>query len=552
MAEDLHATIAGVLAGFIVVSAAAALIFLGKYNSVLVSPEGGIAVPIPSLAEKTLMAADDKALLIGGAMLVTALVTVLYMRSLSLDDRDRSILGPLPIRRGTVVLAKLAAVTGAALVASVAINVLPALLFPVVVLMKTDVPLGTVTGWMCAHATAGMAGCAFVFLCLASLRALGGLLLPTRSFRWGLPVLQFTLVLAFTTSLLAMPVIASRTREALEAGSGSLLSSPHMWFLGLEEYLIGRREPAVLLLAVRSGGAVAAVFLLAVLAQVACFLRMHRFEPAGTPRRSLSGRMAGLAVRRVAGIVARDPRTRASLVFVARTFARSYRHRLYVAGAVGAGLAAAAATFFSVWTGLPRFRTPTLSVLSLSVQVNLVFFLVVGLRMATSVPADPLGSEIFRFHATEARERYLAGARAAVLLLAVLPLLVFLAPLHALMWGWGAAAIHFGCGTLVAFVLLELAFRHYTGVPLVSGFVPGRTLLSFRLPLYVTGYALVAYVVPAVELLLIERLGLAFSLVLFGLIAWWISSRQSARLRRDEVPSFDEEAAELGGAGLHL
>ena len=65
--------------------------------------------------------------------------------------------GPLPVRPATVLAAKATAVTGAGVIVAVALNVLPALLFPIVVLLKAPVGLGDVVRGIAAHFAAGLA-----------------------------------------------------------------------------------------------------------------------------------------------------------------------------------------------------------------------------------------------------------------------------------------------------------------------------------------------------------------------------------------------------------
>src|SRR5205085_1536660 len=115
--------------------------------------------------------------------------------------------------------------------------------------------------------------------------------------------------------------------------------------------------------------------------------------------------------------------------------------------------------------------------------------------------------------AMPARQRYLAGSRAAIFFLVVLPLLVALAPLHLWLWGWYTAAVHFAFGVVMALALLELVFTGYDRMPFVSAFTPGRTILSPRFGLYLIDYGLFAYVTPGIEQFLIDRTALFYTWV---------------------------------------
>lgn len=551
--EDLHASIAGILAAFLVTSACVALMFLGKYNSVVATVRGRLTAQFQTLPEKLGMALDDKTLLLGGAMILMALVTVVFWDALALDERDLAVMGPLPVRPATVLVAKAVAVTGAAAIVAVALNALPALLFPIVVLLKAPVGPGDVARAMAAHATAGLAGCAFVFLTISSCRGFAGLFRSGSIARRLLPLAQFALVLGLLSALFALPVLAGRTRAAIEAGSTSLILYPPLWFLGIEEVLIGRTEP------IFGGLARAGVTALILSVAGACLvhacgllLRSHRLGAgAGSPA-SAAGRAVSAIIERLAGALSSDGRVRASFVFTARTLTRNPRHRLYLAGSLGVGLAVAGATIASAAAGLGFGREAlSLKYMGLAAQLNLVFFLVIGLRIAGTIPADLDAGWIFRFLVTPARDRHVAGTRGAIFFLAVLPLLVLLAPLHAWLWGWYTATVHFAFGVVAGLGLLEIVFTDYARMPFVSGFTPGRAVLSPRFGLYLLDYFLFAYVTPGLEQFLIDRTALFYTWVgLFVIVVGRFLTSLSGRSRRDQLPVFDEPAVAMEQLGL--
>jgi putative ABC transport system permease protein len=547
--QDLHQSIAGILAAFLVASGCVALMFLGKYNSVVTFVRGKPSALFQTLADKQAMALDDKTLLIGGAMILMGLLTAVFWDALALDERDLSVMGPLPVRPAMVLAAKAAAVTRAAALVAIALNALPALLFPIVVLAKAPVGLLDVLRGMAAHAVGGLAACAFVFFTLSSLRGVAGLFRSGSVARRLLPLAQFALILGLLSVLFALPVLAGKTRPAIEAGSASLIFYPPLWFLGLEEVLIGRTEAVFTGLARAGLIALAASIAGTVLVHTcALFLRSHRTGAgAGSPT-SATGRLISTFIDRLARVLSADGRVRASFVFAARTVTRSPRHRLYLAGSLGVGFAVAGATLASAAAGLGALN---LKYMGLAAQLNLVFFLVVGLRMAATIPADLDGGWIFRYLATPARTRHVAGTRAAIFFLVVLPLLVLLAPLHAWLWGWYTAVVHFAFGVVAALGLLEIVFTEYVRMPFVSAFTPGRAVLGARFGLYLIDYGLFAYVTPGIEQFLIDRTALFYTWVgLFVIVVGRFINSVRRPVRRDEMPVFDEPAVEMEQLGL--
>lgn len=543
--QDLHASLAAVLAAFLIVSATVALAFISKYN--------GYAAQSLSLGEKLTMALDDKTLLVGGAMIVMALATVLAWDSLSLDARDFAILGPLPIRPIALLTAKTVALSIAVFVVAVGLNILPALLFPVVVLAKA--PVGLVYGLrsMLAHLLAGMAGCAFTFAALASIRNVLTLALPERTVRRLLPALQFALLLVLLTLLLMLPLLASGTRLAIAAASPVVYLSPAVWFLGLEEVLIGRPEPVFLALTRVAALAFATAIVLAGLAYLVSFVvHQRRFRSQAPVASRSTAAVRASVLRRLAALVAPDGLTRATFFFTAHTLARSARHRLCVAGHLGLGLACVAASILAAHMGVSINRSPLdLTSMAFAAQGNLIFFLLVGVRVAAGFPADLNAAWAFRMPVVPGLRRYQAGTRWAFVLLGVMPLLILLVPLHVALWGWYAALVHFAVGAVLALVLLDVLFRRSDRIPFVTAFAPARTVLSLRLPFYIVGYLIFVYIPPEIERVWIRNphLLVAWAALFVLVVARFLSSQSSLLHHDSRMPAFDDEQ-EVQSLGL--
>lgn len=270
---------------------------------------------------------------------------------------------------------------------------------------------------------------------------------------------------------------------------------PPLWFVGLEEVLMGRTDAIFATLA-RIGLAALALSIAAacLVHGLALRMRSHRLGPgAGSPT-AIADRLVSQSIDRLARLLSTDGRVRASFVFTARTLTRNARHRLYLAGSLGVGLAVAGATLASAAAGLGFGREAfSLKYMGLAAQLNLIFFVVIGLRIAATIPADLDAGWVFRFLSTPARERHVAGTRGAIFFVAILPILIVLAPLHAWLWGGYTALVHFAFGVVAALALLEIVFTDYARMPFVSAFTTGRAELSPRLGLYLFDYMLFAY-----------------------------------------------------------
>src|SRR5262245_42236127 len=77
-----------------------------------------------------LSALPDRFLFIAAALSVSALAALLVWDALALEARDAAILGPLPLAPGTLTRAKLLAALVFGVVFSVAVNIVPSILYP--------------------------------------------------------------------------------------------------------------------------------------------------------------------------------------------------------------------------------------------------------------------------------------------------------------------------------------------------------------------------------------------------------------------------------------
>jgi hypothetical protein len=538
--EDLHVPLTAFLAVGLSTVAGAATIFYQKYNRV---------PPLP-LAEKLAMAVDEKVLFLGCAMIATALATLLVWKSLSLDRRDAAVLGPLPVGAGTILLAKAAglAILAGALVA--ALSVPPAIVFPGILLMDSPVSLPYALRSIGAQAVGATLACAFAFLALVSLRGLVSLLLPPAAARRVLTALQCLLVPALLAVLLMMPVLAGRTRPTLDAGRAAASRWPPLWFLGVNEVLIGREVPVLEDLAAVGVTAFLAAVLAAGVTYLLAFRRdLGRLRDGGPASPSRRARARAALVERTGAVLVADPIARAGYAFTVLTLARSARHRLYLAAYLGVGFALACASMVANIPGLDR-TTLALAAIPLAVQFNLLLFLVVGVRIAATEPVELRAAWLFRILATASLSRYLAGVRCAVFALGVVPLLVLLAPVHLLLWGWYVAAVHAVWGLAFALAAWTALFRGFDRLPFACAATPGRARLTTRFLFYVVAYLLAVYTPAAFEAALIERRGLAIGWAALAAACAILVVRRQPHSREGRLPSFDVASGEVQRLGL--
>jgi hypothetical protein len=204
------------------------------------------------------LARVDKTFYVGLGMIATALISAVVWNSLLIDRRDALVLGVLPVRPATIVRAKLAALAAYVSIVVVSMHALASVSFGM--FLATDKTLTFAARGIVAHLVASCLAGAFTLLLVASLQ--GGVLalLGPRVFQRVSPSLQIGLVALILLALFWLPNISLAVNDTL-AGQGAhvepwILRTPPLWFLGVYEWMLGTRDPALRHLALAGVGAV--------------------------------------------------------------------------------------------------------------------------------------------------------------------------------------------------------------------------------------------------------------------------------------------------------
>jgi hypothetical protein len=453
--------------------------------------------PMPKT--NAISAIDDMFLFVSASMIVLALAAVVAWDALVLDDRDETILGPLPIPRATIVWAKLASMGVLACVVLVALNGTASLLHPATVLAILPASLTGALRLIGAHAAATIGAGTFGFATVLAIRelarALTGPWWPAVSTR-----LQGMLLAALVATFLLLPGWMPRVATRLVAAEGEVaattLASPPMWFIGLHQALAGdvvvdveplqvrplpRRlqeqearalavyragQPASQPLASMAIAALAVSFTTALLAYL-----WNARRPAARPRTPARRRtaLAEFATRFAGRTIVRTPASRAGFFFTLQTLGRSSQHRAALAIGAAVGLSMAAIT-------LGQATRPGIVGLSralLAAQTLFVACLLAGTEHASRLPAHlPSGWSVQLAWGGDPRE-YETGVRRGIAIGVVLPALVVLFAVHlAFLDVWRAIA-HGAIGGLAAAAVIEARARVSHTLPFLTAYVTG-------------------------------------------------------------------------------
>ena len=389
------------------------------------------------------MSVADSLLFVSLSMILLGLAATISWDAFFLDARDRYILAVLPVPERLLSAAKLAALCLFLAVFVVSANLIPSLLVPGLMLVPLpgDSGLPHVAPLMLAHASSVCLAGAWSMLAVVSLRGLLALVLPARVFQRVSPLVQGMLILGFLGWTISLSPFLDAAANIVARGGAARNISPPMWFLGLYQAIAGNPDSGYPPLARTALEATAVTALLVLIVFFAPRQRRSEHVAGASALGGLAARLA--AVRTAAGRMAvRDPLGRASYSFTLTTMGRSAKHRLYLAGALGAGLAWAATGLVLefVRSGRAAFGTATPSTTALQVQLVLVLFLIVAIRFGVLVPAMLPANWLFRITEQRPVAPYFKGARRAALSVGLLPVAAFV-PVSAALWGWHAAGV---------------------------------------------------------------------------------------------------------------
>lgn len=459
--EGLHRVLLGSAAGCLMLGLLMTRVFAIKYAALA----GARGTPVHDLA---LLA--DTAFVLAIPMLVVAVLVTLEAEALFPDDVDYRICMVLPVKRSVVFQAKLAAL---ALFIGGSVVVVHVALLPLLLLMHAG-PGGlhvVFTRLLVLLVVGGLASLA----ALSSVVAVHGVVLAC------LPQDRRSAAIATVRSVLLIVLIAlvplvvplSSSGTAIAGGSGLLGAVPPVWFVGLEQVLLGRADPALTRLAWRAAGLLAFNGAVA----VAVYTWMYRrFDgPASSvPRRGMwRGTLEAWrrGRRRDAGAACGGV-----YPFTVATLWRSSLHQgVYVAlAASGLGLA--------VQHGIASLDA------LLALPFVLVLLSCVALKSALSLPCQWRANWVFRQAERHAsRPRQLRAVSMLFWRVGILTPLAVAGTIQA--WQQGLEAlVSIPVALVFGWLLVECLLRGWRRIPFTCSYLPGQRTMAHTALILLNGY----------------------------------------------------------------
>lgn len=528
---DAHIGLSHVLAAFIVSSLLVVTRVMLRYSQ--------FRLTWGQVADLTF---DDATAYASLAMVLLGMIATLTWDAFYLDSRDEVVLGSLPVSSRLLAASKLAALGVFLAVFTVALNILPILFSPALTIRPVrHSTFDQLVGLAVGHAWVSIGAGIWAALAVVALRGLLGWLLPAGLFRRIGPVVQGALVLGLLAWTVLMPQFLMAARTIWRDGGWMRDAVPPFWFVGLHRAAIGDAGPP--------GDALARTALLALATTASLVILVYLAWPArrqfaggsvihgGTNAPSTASRGIGLAAGWLLGSRSVE---RACFEFTLLGLGRGSAHRLYLAAAVGGGVAWSMSGVFWAFARQGAAAVTRPSMATLQIQFVVALLVVTAIRFAVTVPIALRANWLFRITERQGAARYYAGTRWAALAVGSVPI-VALVPVHVAMWGWSAAAYHLLVGTCYAAFVVELLFNVQVKVPFAAPYVSGGIRLKTRWLLYLFGASVLTSLPAGLEdrALRSGRLAWLLPVALLGLAG--VLMRVRARRERQEAGLVFEE-----------
>ena len=443
-----------------------------------VHPPPGVIVR--ATAVRNLMAEDmlewAVAILVGYSAVTVGLVTAFVWDALSFDRRDAMVLGPLPLRESTIVLAKLGALAAFLLGLSVGVNVLNSAIFALET--SDQLGFGALLGHFAGSLVVTTMAATLVFSTIVTVRAVLTVFGGARVTAFVGTTLQFAFVFALFWFCIALVGSPARIGRFSVPDLGSR-ETPLSWFVAWFE-VIRRSERGswneVIAMSRRVTLLVPLSIVAAVSSSALAFRRQLRLAlaPSSLPGPLGHARISRFLARLLCGP---DRLARAVSDFLLTTIVRNRVQQAPIAINVAIGLA-------MVLFALARQRGGASSTF-LAAPLILAFWAMVGLRASFFVPSELPAAWTFQANAPERFRSYRSGIR-AVMIASVAPAATIL----------GAAAGGWRHGFQVLLLIVALADAIVLTIdflPFTRPYRPGHARLKSRWPIYLVGAYVFGY-----------------------------------------------------------
>ncbi len=461
----------------------------------------------------------DRSFLICFSMLVMGGVTVLEWDALFPDRRDYVSLMPLPILSRTIFLGKVGALLLFLLGFTVSVNFVSTFLFPLISwrppanMRDVSIPMGLIlmARPIVAQAVTILSANAFVFVSLVAFEGILLNILSVAMFRRISVYVQSALVFGLLSLFFFFPNVASNIVALKAAHAHRLFFFPPMWFLGMNEWMLGTRDEGMLELARYARWGLAGATLLGALAYTVAYRRHVRRTLESLDEGDAARTRVNQFITRLADRLVKNPIERGVVAYIGKTMARSAKHRIFLAVYIGVGCALILQTILA--SGLRQAW--------LSAPLVLSFFVLSGIRYIFTIPTELPANWMFRVSETDDRRHALDASRRAMIWFGVAPLFTALAPFYFVLWGPAVAIAHVTFSVVISILLVEAMLLEFWKIPFACSYPPGKANITLLWIVYWVAFTTYAYSMASLESWMVARPWRLIPFYAAAALAWY-------------------------------
>jgi hypothetical protein len=397
-------------------------------------------------------------------MTCAGLIAVLNWEAAFPDKRDLLVLTPLPVRKSTLFLAKVAALFAAPALAVAALNIFSGVAWPFLFRSGGDGFFGVLRVWPAYWITVFVAG-GFLVLAILTLQGLAANLLPRQLFLRFSAVLQAAVMCTLMIVYFLEPSLESPAALAAAQNQRMLAWLPSYWFLALFNQLNGSMDPVLVPLAKRAWIGLGVSALGACTALLLCYFRLMRRmveQPDILPQTRFVSWSPQFG-NSLTGAITR---------FSMRTLLRSRQHRMILSFYLGLGITIVVGYVKATNRGFGSRGTISNSFLFASILMMILTAL--ALRVVASIPISLPANWIIRVTQVRSAKDYRRAIRWSWLTLGVAPVLVCIAAFLLAASPWRPALGHFCVMFWLGILLVEVCLYTLRKIPFTCSYLPGK------------------------------------------------------------------------------
>jgi hypothetical protein len=400
-------------------------------------------------------------------MLVVGLIVVLTWDSTFPDRRDAMVLGPLPIKPRTILLARIGASSALLALTIVCLNFASSVAWSLVFAAARGT--GVFLRFLASYWLTMIAASAFLYGTVLTVQGLTAFLLPRRLFLRLSAILQLAAFGLFLSVYFLAPFIESKSDLIAIQNQPILAASPVPWFFALFNECNGSLPANATWLAHRAWIGLVCAAIGAAGSLLICYLRTMR-KTVEEPDLIPAGRGLRWTLQLGGSLHS------AVLLFIVRALNRSRQHRVILAFfyaivcACALGLLHHAPKFGSTMPVSPDFVVLT---------IWMMVFAVLGFRAIFPLPISLTANWVLRITQLRSPQAYIGAVRRSLILLAVVPVLMA-ATLFSLSYRpFSQTGAHLAVLTLLGFILTEISLIGFYKIPFTCSYLPGKSNIQF-------------------------------------------------------------------------